>query len=275
MRINIRGGREIAVPQPLLNHLHRDTVCQKQTGARVAQIVKADAPQMIILQDNLERIGEIIRLEQIAHCVYADVVCVFFVVASTAQLAVFFLFLLQGQQPFPENRYKRQGALAGFGFCAIGFYKHFFSVQPNRCDRVADFNGVLLKVHSSPFQPYILAAAQTIKGSQHNCHLNFTAAHSVEQRVHFVLAVKVPGKFVFLWAVYLVGGVHIDQVCFHCVFQGAVDNRMIVNDRIGLHTLQLFPIKCLDMNRFQVAQRNAEISKVRNDPAGAQHVLSA
>ena len=40
---------------------------------RVAQIVKADAPQMIILQDNLERIGEIIRLEQIAHCVYADV----------------------------------------------------------------------------------------------------------------------------------------------------------------------------------------------------------
>ena len=79
----------------------------------------------------------------------------------------------------------------------------------------------------------------------------------------------------FLWAVYLVGGVHIDQVCFHCVFQGAVDNRMIVNDRIGLHTLQLFPIKCLDMNRFQVAQRNAEISKVRNDPAGAQHVLSA
>ncbi|WP_370779907.1 hypothetical protein [Gemmiger formicilis] len=64
---------------------------------RVAQIVKADAPQMIILQDNLERIGEIIRLEQIAHCVYADVVCVFFVVAPTAQLAVFFLFLLQGQ----------------------------------------------------------------------------------------------------------------------------------------------------------------------------------
>ena len=97
MRINIRGGREIAVSQPLLNHLHRDVVCQKQTGARVAQIVKADAPQMIILQDNLERIGEIIRLEQIAHCVYADVVCVFFVVAPTAQLAVFFLFLLQGQ----------------------------------------------------------------------------------------------------------------------------------------------------------------------------------
>ena len=48
-------------------------------------------------------------------------------------------------------------------------------------------------------------------------------------------------------AVHLVGGVHIDQVRFHCVFQGAVDNRMIVNDRIGLHTLQLFLIKCLDV----------------------------
>lgn len=182
--------------------------------------------------------------------------------------------LQEGQQPFPENRYKRQGALAGFGFCAIGFYKNFFSIQPNRCDRVADFNRVLLKVHSSPFQPYNLAATQTIKGGQHNCHLNFTAAHSVEQRVHFVLAVKVPGKFIFLRAVYLVGRVHIDQVCFHCVFQGAVDNRMIVNDRIGLHTLQLFLIKCLDMNRFQVAQRNAEISKVRNDPAVRQFFVA-
>jgi len=139
---------------------------------------------------------------------------------------------------------------------------------------VADFNGVLLKVYSSPFQPYNLAAAQTIKGSQHNCHLNFAAAHSVEQCVHFILAVKVPGKFVFLRAIHLVGGVHIDQVRFHCVFQGAVDNRMIVNDRIGLHTLQLFLIKRLDMNRFQVAQRNAEISKVRNDPAVRQFFVA-
>ena len=53
MRINIRCGREIAVPQPLLNHLHRDAVGQKQTGARVAQIVKADTPQMIIPQDSM------------------------------------------------------------------------------------------------------------------------------------------------------------------------------------------------------------------------------
>ena len=117
MCINVACRADVAVPQPLLNHLHRDTVCQKQTGARMTQIVKTDAPQMIILQDNLERIGEIIRLEQIAHCVYADVVCVFFVVAPTAQLAVFFLFLLQGQQPFPENRYKRQGALAISSHC--------------------------------------------------------------------------------------------------------------------------------------------------------------
>lgn len=97
MRINIRGGREIAVSQPLLNHLHRDAVCQKQTGARVAQIVKADAPQMIIPQDDLERIGEIIRLEQIAHCVYADVVCVFFC-CSTYRTACGFLSVPPARQ---------------------------------------------------------------------------------------------------------------------------------------------------------------------------------
>ena len=45
MRINIRGGREIAVSQPLLNHLHRDTVCQKQTGARMPLRYNYDKPE--------------------------------------------------------------------------------------------------------------------------------------------------------------------------------------------------------------------------------------
>lgn len=45
MRINIRGGREIAVSQPLLNHLHRDTVCEKQTGARMPLRYNYDKPE--------------------------------------------------------------------------------------------------------------------------------------------------------------------------------------------------------------------------------------
>ena len=45
MRINIRRGREIAVSQPLLNHLHRDTVCEKQTGARMPLRYNYDKPE--------------------------------------------------------------------------------------------------------------------------------------------------------------------------------------------------------------------------------------
>lgn len=106
MRINIRCGREVAVTQPLLNLLHRNIVCQKQAGAGVAQIVETDAPQIVVAQHKLERIGKRVRHQQIAHRVYADVTVVLFVVAPAAQLAVFFLLLLQGEQPFPEHRHK-------------------------------------------------------------------------------------------------------------------------------------------------------------------------
>ena len=231
----------------------------------MAQIVKTDAPQIVVAQHKLERIRKRVRQQQVSHRVYADVAVVLLVVASAAQLAIFFLLLLQGEQPFPEHRHKGQGTFAGFGFGGVGFYDDLFPVQPNCCNRVTDFERVLLKVHRIPFQPHNLAAAQAVKRSQHNRHFDFVAAHRIKQGVHFFPAAKVPGKLVFLWAVYLVSGVHVNQVSFHCVFQSAMNNRMIVNYRVRFHTLQLFLIKTLDMNRFQVAQRNAETSKVGNN----------
>ena len=64
----------------------------------------------------------------------------------------------------------------------------------------------------------------------------------------------------------------IPKVPFNRLSNRTQRNQVTVPWKDGI---KLFLIKCLDMNRFQVAQRNAEISKVRNDPAGAQHVLSA
>ena len=64
----------------------------------------------------------------------------------------------------------------------------------------------------------------------------------------------------------------IPKVPFNRLSNRTQRNQVTVPWKDGI---KLFLIKCLDMNRFQVAQRNAEISKVRNNPAGAQHVLSA
>ena len=64
----------------------------------------------------------------------------------------------------------------------------------------------------------------------------------------------------------------IPKVPFNRLSNRTQRNQVTVPWKDGI---KLFLIKCLDMNRFQVAQRNAKISKVRNDPAGAQHVLSA
>ena len=64
----------------------------------------------------------------------------------------------------------------------------------------------------------------------------------------------------------------IPKVPFNRLSNRTQRNQVTVPWKDGI---KLFLIKCLDMNRFQVAQRNTEISKVRNDPAGTQHVLSA
>ena len=65
MGVNIGGGGEVAVPQPFLNLLHGNVVCQKKAGAAVAQIVEADIlsrnfgtmPYDIIPVDNHRQTG--------------------------------------------------------------------------------------------------------------------------------------------------------------------------------------------------------------------------
>ena len=46
--VDVTRGREIAVPQPFLNLLQRNTVGQKERGAEVAEIVEAHSGQTVL-----------------------------------------------------------------------------------------------------------------------------------------------------------------------------------------------------------------------------------
>ncbi len=67
------AGGKIAVSQPLLNLLERYAVCKEQTGATVAQIVKAHAPQAVLLNILRKIACQIIRPHQIAQLVHKDI----------------------------------------------------------------------------------------------------------------------------------------------------------------------------------------------------------
>ena len=52
MWVNISSCREDAVPQPLLNLLHRYIVCKKQTGAAVTEVVETYFTQTVFLKES-------------------------------------------------------------------------------------------------------------------------------------------------------------------------------------------------------------------------------
>ena len=59
MRVNIGGGADVAVPQPLLDLLHGDAVFEQQGRTAVPQIVQADVPQPLLPQQLSEAVGDI------------------------------------------------------------------------------------------------------------------------------------------------------------------------------------------------------------------------
>ena len=69
MRLELGGGWEYAVSQPLLNLLHGNAIGQKQAGARVAAVVEANGAQ----PGGFEAFGEGLRAvggaEDVAHLV--------------------------------------------------------------------------------------------------------------------------------------------------------------------------------------------------------------
>ena len=133
MRINVRGGADVAVPQPLLDLLHGDAVFEQQGRAAVPQIVQADVPQPLFPQQLAEAVGDIARFEDVAHLVDEDIAQVFLVVAVAADLPVSLLLVPEGQKLRLELPNQRQRAEAGFGLGAVCPVELQLSVHHHLC----------------------------------------------------------------------------------------------------------------------------------------------
>ena len=74
MCINVACRADVAVPQPLLNLLQAHAIGIEQTGAAMAQIVKADALHLVCDQKIREMLTQKVGPNPLSHRVYIDIV---------------------------------------------------------------------------------------------------------------------------------------------------------------------------------------------------------
>ena len=74
MGINIAGGADIAVPQPLLNLLQAHAIGIEQTSAAMAQVVETDTLHLVCYQKIWEMLAQEIGPNPLSHRVYIDIV---------------------------------------------------------------------------------------------------------------------------------------------------------------------------------------------------------
>ena len=90
MRVNICRGREVTVSQPLLDLLHWNIVGKHQACAGVPEVMEADRPETVFPQKVPEAVRNVIRLDQPADFIDADILKIVLVVGASAKFLFFF-----------------------------------------------------------------------------------------------------------------------------------------------------------------------------------------
>ena len=119
MGINIAGGADIAVPQPLLNFLQAHAVGVKQACAAMAQVVEADALHVVRREELREMLAQKVGADAPAHRVHIDIIEIIRAVILAADLPVQRLLFLHLFEHLLTGRDQRKGAAAGFRLGSI------------------------------------------------------------------------------------------------------------------------------------------------------------
>ena len=270
MGVDVVGRAEIAVPQPLLNLLERHVAGQQEAGAGVAQVVEADAAQAVSLQHEAEIARQIFRLHPAAHLVDADVAFVAADVGIPAKPPVFRLLCLEPGQQLANGRGQGQRAPAGLGLGGVPRDDGVLSVHVAAGHRVLNGEGALRKVDGVPLQPEYLAAAQAVEGGQLHRGLDEQPVHGSEQPVDFGPVVEARLKAVLAGPVHFVRGIDRDEVGPHGILERTVQQRVVVNDRVGLHPLHLRGVEVLNLPGGEALERHALLLEPGQN-RGAKH----
>ena len=114
MCINVACCADVTVTKPLLDLLQTHAIGIEQTGAAMAQIVKADTLHLVCDQKIREMLAQKVGADAPAHRVYIDIVKIIGAIAFATDLPILLLLLFHFIEHLLTGRDQRKGAAAGF-----------------------------------------------------------------------------------------------------------------------------------------------------------------
>lgn len=129
MCINVARRVDVAVTEPLLNLLQAHAIGIEQTGAAMAQIVKADTLHLVCDQKIREMLAQEIGPNPLSHRVYIDIVKIIGAIAFAADLPVLLLLLFHFIEHLLTGRDQGKCPAARLCFCLISCDFRYRSVD--------------------------------------------------------------------------------------------------------------------------------------------------
>lgn len=118
----------------------------------MAEIVETDFFQSVVFQYNLEMLCDEVWFDKFAHCIYIDIIQIFFAVGCTAYLLIDKLLLFQAPQQFFKGWDQRQGPVTGLRFRSVLLYGDVLAIHIDLRNGVLYADCLFFKVNRIPFQ---------------------------------------------------------------------------------------------------------------------------
>ena len=143
MQINVYCGRCLGVSEEMLDRFDVDPFLQEHGTGRVTQIMIANNPAIVFLQDLIEMLGPIIRLQRAALRPCANMATVIESVSTKEH--GFLLLPTERLQILFRSRDQRQRSMTGL---ILGFFQ--LMNRGHSCDSVADGHCFVFEVDVLP-----------------------------------------------------------------------------------------------------------------------------
>ena len=233
MGIDICRCGQVGVPEEGRYIQQRHILIDEDAGEGVAQVVKPNFAQTVLLDQVGEPLCDPIRAYQPAELINTDIIIVFAVVTALEHSPVQVLLFPFLAQHFIHRVRQRQCTAAGFVFHFLHGFDDNLAVFLILNDFGVEQYGFLFPIYSRPPCAQRLAAAQPQAARQHDRRIDNIPADKPEHGDQLLLGIVFSGELVFLRAVDAVKGIGVNQSVLESPFEGAVQDGVVVDNGVG------------------------------------------
>ena len=137
-----------------------------------------------------------------------------------------------GKQDLLDLGNHAEAAARAFGLHLVADHLFHFAVADNLQHLLPDKNFVILEVDVAPRQPKCLASSQSAIDGKDDGDIDNVLFGVFEQCFDLVHRVEVADEFLWLWALHSVHGIVFEDLLADGVFEGGVQQIVIMQDRL-------------------------------------------